>query len=241
MIPFKITSHAIERFRQRFVPDMTHHDAMRQLYALAPYATKLEEKSPLGQDMWTIDPPGVILVCKTDPTVGVVAVTSLTARMKGPSQDDIAELEDAARRNMVAPVAPDPLVAWTRPAKVRKTAEELAQGIVARDLRNAKQIAEAAERKKELGPRLPKCTTGERQRKHFEALLLAERAKRTTHVDHVQCELDKIKRCLRSLMRASSSYVGIDSAITESWDAIAGESPGLVTARFLGPKAESRT
>jgi hypothetical protein len=72
------TVHAVERFIERWAQDMVYDEARSYLESQAPFASKLKERTILGQEQWLLDLPDrrCVLVTKTTPE-GRVCVTVL--------------------------------------------------------------------------------------------------------------------------------------------------------------------
>jgi hypothetical protein len=241
-----LTAHSIDRFRTRHVPHLTHEQAHRELKALLPRATLIQEKSPLGQDQWFIEEPyGVLLVCKNDPKVGIVAVTSLTQAMRGPSADEIEDMRAAALRNMAARAALTPRP--TRAIYVKQPYVSTAESIARREAADAENRRLMAARSAEVKA----AKTSKRDAAHAKDVAIRNaveqireakeraHAQHLAHCVHMDQQATQLKNLLRIVMLAAEPFVGIDAGITEAWDTIAQEQPGLITDRFLsGRKKE---
>ncbi len=59
---FVLTPHAIERFNQRVVPELTYDRAKTLMYDRVRSASPLKEKSINGQSVWKIDQPTAFLI-----------------------------------------------------------------------------------------------------------------------------------------------------------------------------------
>jgi len=244
-----LTAHSVDRFRSRHVPHLTHNQAHHELESLLPRAVLIPQKSTLGQDQYLIEEPyGVILVCKNDPKVGIVAVTSLTNWMRGPSDEELDELRSAAIRNMVSAAAIDtkPIrESHVKQAKVPKavTPETIAHR-EAGSLANRKVMAQrSAEAKAAKEQRRGQKKDKDEAIRAAVALVKEAKdkaeAKHLAHAEHMEQQATKLKRLIRLLMISAERFVGLDPGITEAWDTIAQEQPGLVTDKFLGKRCNS--
>lgn len=65
MIPWHITMHAAERYRERLAPGLSVPQAWAWLRDAAPRATALDQRTRAGQELYLVD--GVVLVVKQDP------------------------------------------------------------------------------------------------------------------------------------------------------------------------------
>jgi hypothetical protein len=59
---FVLTPHAIERFNQRIVPELTYDRAKSLLYDRIRHASPLKTKSINGQGIWKIEEPTAFLI-----------------------------------------------------------------------------------------------------------------------------------------------------------------------------------
>lgn len=89
------TQHAIERFRERFVPQFSHGRAKHELIALVPLARPLREHTAHGEQRWLIDDgtSRIVLVVKRDHRGpdGLTCVTVLQADEPWEDQPDAVE------------------------------------------------------------------------------------------------------------------------------------------------------
>ncbi len=77
MTAIAITHHAVDRFVERFAPEMSHDEARAHLEAKAPGAARLATRTVLGQEQWKIEGPACVLVVKRDRGGAAVVVTVL--------------------------------------------------------------------------------------------------------------------------------------------------------------------
>lgn len=246
--PIILTHHAIDRFRTRHVPHMTHAEASRELSAYLPDAVKIEEKSLLGQDQWLIQKPyGVILVCKNDPTTGIVAVTSIPESWRGPSAEDLEEVREASVRAALAAVAALPKREPRVYVKKSKAVDPEKQArAIASMAANVVRMAEASKAAKEK--RAAKEAHGEVIRDKMSALSAqadlhrakVERMKRERIEQEAFMNADryKLRNMLRMLLLAVEPFTNFDMVAAEAWDSIAESDPGLVSDQFLAWRPE---
>lgn len=243
-----LTSHAIDRFRSRHVPHLTHAEAARELSARLPDAVKIDEKSILGQDQWLIaEPYGVLLVCKNDPKVGIVAVTALHERMRGPSVEDLEEARASVVRAALAAVAALPKRAprvYVKAAKVidpEKQARAIAS--MAANVARMADVSKAAKEKKAV-----KEAHGDVVRDKISALTAqsdlhrakVDRLKKehSAHSESMNADRTKLRNMLRMLLLAIEPFADFDAGSAEAWDSIAESDPGLVSDQFLAWRHE---
>lgn len=72
-----VTHHAVDRFVERFAPEMSHDEARAHLEAKAAGAARLSTRTMLGQEQWKIEGPACVLVVKRDRGGPPVVVTVL--------------------------------------------------------------------------------------------------------------------------------------------------------------------
>ena len=75
MHQFAFTHHAVERFNQRIVPELTYDRAKTLLELRSTLAAPLKNKSINGQGVWKIEEPGALLITKRENRGVVVVVT----------------------------------------------------------------------------------------------------------------------------------------------------------------------
>ena len=74
---FILTTHAIDRFLERVVNNITHKEAEFLLWDRLRSVSLLEEKTFSGQQRWKITQPDAIIITKTSMQEGIIVLTVL--------------------------------------------------------------------------------------------------------------------------------------------------------------------
>jgi hypothetical protein len=234
------THHAVERYRERYAPEMSTRQARAALEEAAAGGdvVTLRERTILGDEQRSIPSLGIILVVKRDAgSTDEVAVTVLPAH--GPRRAPV----DAAIHERAAEVRArlEELRAKRATAEIAVKAAGALPGLHVAD-RNRKQAAIAGA--KATSNVFAKMI----QLLEHEARIVAPMAKAIMHEATMGNTASQAKAVARIAIRAlvairqaatdatdrdaSWSLDGIEGAITEAMDEIASLSPGMLTPTF---------
>lgn len=233
--------HAVDRYRQRFAPDLSYDEATAALAAAAPGAIPLKERTTAGDALWRLPDLGVVIVTKRDPGVtGHVCVTVLPRSASRDYRPVPQHLDDrmAAADLLAASIAADE----ARLADARRAVTFAASTVAAeRDAVKVSQVEKARPAVLEATARTLAAVKVERAvtakvepirsrlaLAHIEMAIVKEECKTIRHALTTDETISRLKGALRLAMRALHGEA-------EAADAIAGVvavDPGLGTRAF---------
>ncbi len=174
------SDHAVERFIERFAPELTPLQARAYLEEEGLRAVRLKTHTAMGQEQWELQEPRCILVVKNSYDIGRVCKTILIHQENfgGWTEDEMEILKEASER-----LPPIPVPEWKPPVKPAPKPSPPPPTV--RQLAKFRPPPEAVELQRILTAR-----ANER-----------DRAKTERHFNRMDETINKQKRCLRSAVR----------------------------------------
>jgi hypothetical protein len=234
-----ITEHAVERFVDRVAPEWGYVKARHYLEEHAEQATRLPDKTLLGQRQYEIADPPCILVVKGEDEGTLVCVTVFPRH--GPMGGRrLTELEAEMMRELAE--RPKPQSVIVPPAKKHWAAAELRAFLkLQRDRfeweKEALQESMRVERSRLLRDRahdVRKSAT--LHRKAVVSAQVRHDDRMARHIETQDAQISKLRRCLRPALQYVVQRSGEDGAAAEVLDAVRAAEPGFLTEGFLSPK-----
>lgn len=226
MAKISFTTHAVEQFISRHASEMSFAEARAYLEEHGPRASRMREKTCLGQQQWQLQEPRCVLVIKGDRREGLVCVTVLPTKEMygGMTEDELEILREAAEAH--PPVSP-------------KGAYNFKEAIKAPSVRKTKgpPTLEEVQRSSPKAARADEVI-----RLHqlmVERAIKADEARERHHREQMNTNHLRLKNCLRASLRYLLQNASKGDALAlEILEEIQATEPGLLTEGFIGLTGE---
>jgi hypothetical protein len=217
------TVHAIERFIERHAPELTYDEARKYLEENAEQASRLRQRTVLGQEQWQIAEPPCVLVVKTTHT-GRVCVTVLPApeHFGGITEDEMEIIREAsARLPPIEVPPPSPPKPKGPPPKVEKppSRKDVSKSLPQEPVRAA-HVAQL-------------------HQKIVELAIVREKERTLRHESRNEATIDRQKICLRAAVRYLLNKADTDPLAKQICEEIQAQDPYLLTETFLKDKVRN--